>query len=154
MFDPNHEQRLTVLQEQLHKAQAVTPDLIARVITQACVRLPALHVTSKIRIRRLMESSAFADAALALIELELPQWRLRRLIHEDGEWHCSLSQRPELPISLDQTADASHEVLPLAILAAFVEARCNGFARNESCLPSVPQIQPAQEFALCCDNFR
>ena len=28
-------------------------------------------------------------AALALVELELPAWKLRRLIYEDGEWLCS-----------------------------------------------------------------
>ena len=155
MFNPNHEERLGVLQEQLYKAQAVTPDLMARVITQVCVRLPALHMASNARrIRRLVESGAYADAALALIELELPQWRLRRLVHEDGAWHCSLSQHPELPISLDETVEAEHESLPLAILAAFVEARRKGFATQKCRLPSVPQIQPAQEFALCCDNFR
>ena len=155
MFNPNHEERLGVLQEQLYKAQAVTPDLMARVITQVCVRLPALHVASNARrIRRLVESGAYADAALALIELELPRWRLRRLVHEDGVWHCSLSQHPELPISLDETVETNHESLPLAILAAFVEARRKGFATQKCRLPSVPQIQPAQEFALCCDNFR
>ena len=153
MFNPNREECLGVLQEQLHKAQAVTPDLMARVITQACVRLPALHVASNARrIPRLVESRAYADAALALIELELPQWRLRRLVHEDGEWHCSLSRHPELPISLDDTVEANHESLPLAILSAFVEARCRSF--TDTRLPSVPQVPSAQSFAVCCDNFR
>ena len=82
MFNPDHEERLAVLQEQLHKAQAVSPDLMAHVIAQVCVRLPALHAASNAtRIRRLVESGAYADAALALIELELPRWRLRRLVH-------------------------------------------------------------------------
>jgi hypothetical protein len=153
MFNPNREERLVVLQDQIHNAQAVTPDLMARVIAQACVRLPALHVASNARrIRRLVESRAYTDAALALIELELPMWRLRRLVHEDGEWHCSLSHHPELPISLDETVEANHESLPLAILAAFVEARYR--SSSESRLPSVPQVPSTQEFAMCCDNFR
>jgi hypothetical protein len=153
MFNPDHEERLGVLLEKIHKAHSVTPDLMARIITQACVRLPALQVASNARrIRRLVESGAYADAALALIELELPRWRLRRLVHEDGAWHCSLSQHPELPISLDETVEANHESLPLAILTAFVEARGRNF--TEPCLPSVPQVPSAQEFAVCCENFR
>jgi hypothetical protein len=73
------------------------------------------------RIDRLIEARAWNDAALALVELELPRW-LRRLVYENGKWHCSLSRHPNLPVALDETATASHEVLPLAILAALVEA--------------------------------
>jgi hypothetical protein len=66
------------------------------------------------RIDELIEARAWNDAALTLVELELPAWKQRRLIYEDGKWHCSLSRRPNLPVALDDTATASHEVLPLA----------------------------------------
>src|SRR6476659_10952614 len=75
------------------------------------------------RIDQLIEARAWDDAALALIELELPAWKLRRLVYEDGEWLCSLSSHPNLSVALDDTVDARHEVLPLAILSAFIEAR-------------------------------
>ena len=42
---------------------------------------------------------------------------------EDGEWFCALSRRPELPIELDDCAEARNEVLVLAILDALAEAR-------------------------------
>jgi len=32
------------------------------------------------------------DAALALIDLELPQWQVRRIAYDAGEWHCALSR--------------------------------------------------------------
>ena len=35
---------------------------------------------TKARIDRLIETSAWTDATLTLAELELPQWKLRRLI--------------------------------------------------------------------------
>src|SRR5271168_88011 len=38
------------------------------------------------RVNHLIEASAWTEAALALIELELPGWKLRRLVHENGEW--------------------------------------------------------------------
>jgi hypothetical protein len=50
--------------------------------------------------------------------VELPGWKLRRLVYQDGEWLCSLSKQPNMPEDIDETADAVHEVLPLAILTA------------------------------------
>jgi hypothetical protein len=149
---PDHEQRLSALQEHLRDTQAITSDLIADVIAQACVRLPT-HVTANARVNRLIDSGAFTDATLALIELELPQWKLRRLLYEDGAWHCSLSRQPQLPVGLDDTAEASHETLPLAILGALVEARRHCFGSRELRLRSVPQVRSTQPYAVCCDNF-
>ena len=134
LFDPKHEDRLDALEEQLRRAPALTPDLISNVIADACTRLPVMKRAGKAaRIDQLIEAGAWSDAALALIELELPAWKLRRLVYEDGEWHCSLSRHPNLPAALDDTADASHEVLPLAILAALIEAHrmTERYARNQ-----------------------
>jgi len=80
-FDPNHEEHLRELQQELHRAHAITPGLMADVIARACPRLP------------------------------------------------------------------------LAILIAFVEARHRSFTAGEARPTSVPQIQPAQGYAICCDNF-
>jgi len=79
-FDPNHEEHLRELQQELHRAHTITPGLMADVIARACPRLQSQHRAATATIIRLIESSAFADATLALLELELPQWRLRRLV--------------------------------------------------------------------------
>jgi hypothetical protein len=129
--NPKHEDRFDQLTEQLRRAPAVTLDLISNVIVDACTRLPALNAT---RIDQLIEAGAWSDAAIALIEFELPAWKVRRLIYEDGVWLCSLSRQPNLPVELDGTADANHEVLPLAILGAFVEARRRASAIHETSL--------------------
>ena len=152
-FDPNHEEPLRALQEQLRRARTITPELMAEVIARACRRLQALHRTAKARVSRLIESGAFADATLALLELELPQWKLRRLIYEGGEWHCSLSKHIGLPAELDDMAEAAHESLPLAILSAFVKARRRSLTTGEGRPQSVPQVRPTQGYAVCCDNF-
>jgi uncharacterized membrane protein YhiD involved in acid resistance len=89
----------------------------------------------------------------ALRWLELPAWKLRRLVYEDGECLCSLSKQPNLSGALDDTADASHEVLPLAILSAFVEARRRTSAMRETSLQTVPQVRRTSGYAICCDNF-
>jgi hypothetical protein len=99
------ESRLDRLADQLRRAPALTPDLISKVIPDACTRLPVLSRAGKAaRIDRFIEAGAWNDARLVLIELELPAWKLRRLVYEDGEWLCSLSKQRNLPIALDETA--------------------------------------------------
>jgi hypothetical protein len=152
-FDLNHEENLRELQEQIRRAHTITPALMADVIGRACPRLQAQQRTAEATVIRLIESSAFADAMLALLELELPQWKLRRLIREDDEWHCSISKQLGLPAEFDEMAEASHEGLPLAILSAFVEARRHSFIASEGRPQAVPQVRPTQVYAICCDNF-
>jgi hypothetical protein len=149
LFDPKHREHLSAIEEQLRRAQAITPELLADVIAQACTRSAAHGPTAKAKVSRLIECGAWVDAALNLIELEVPQWKLRRVIYEDGEWLCSLSKQPRLPLSLDEVAEASHEDLALAILIAFLQARRAGVAS----LTVVPQVRAMPGHAVCCDNF-
>jgi hypothetical protein len=152
LFDPKQEDRLGRLEDNLRCAQAITPELMSDVIAEACVRFAAHGAAAKAKENRLIESGAWIDAALALVELELPQWELRRLVHEDGEWLCSLSKTPGLPLGLDEVAEASHEILPVAILMAVVQAR-RATAATANGPSSVPQVRPAAGCAVCCDNF-
>ena len=153
-LNPKHEDRLDRLMEQLRLAPALTADLISNVVADACTRLPELNKAGKTaRLDQLIKAGAWSDAALALIEFELPAWKLRRLVYDDGEWFCSLSKQPNLPVEFDDTADARHEVLPLSILSAFVEARRGTNAARATSSPTVPQVQPTTGFAICCDNF-
>ena len=142
------------LADQLRLAQTVTPELVSQVLDDACVRLPALGRTEKAaRLNRLVEAGAWTEVALALIELELPQWQLRRLVHDDGDWLCSLSRQPNLPAEFDDTADARHENLALALLSALLAAQCQVADAREVGPPMVPQIRPAPGYVVCCDNF-
>jgi hypothetical protein len=151
---PKSADRLSLLSDRIRSAQAVTPDLISHVIADACVRLAGLGRTENAaQLNRLIEAGAWTETALTFIELELPQWRLRRLIHDDGEWLCSLSRQPSLPVELDDTADAKHEILPLALLSAFVETKRRMADAREVSSPVVPQFRPATTYAVCCDNF-
>jgi hypothetical protein len=153
LFHPKHEDRLGRLANQLRFAQAVTPALFGDVVAEACTRLPALSRAKAGRLDRLVEAGAWTEAALALISLELPTWGLRRLVREDGEWVCSLSREPHLPAALDDTADACHEILPLAIMGAFVEARRRSTAALAAGARSVPHVRPEQGCGVCCENF-
>jgi hypothetical protein len=141
------------LDEELRVAPQPAPGLFGKIIGSACTRIPVLSRSGKTnRVDRLIEAEAWTDAALALIELELPAWTLRRLIWEDGEWFCSLSRQPNLPAMLDDTVDANHQLMPIALLQAFLKAR----RVNETvpqALSAVPVIETAGERFVCCDNF-
>jgi hypothetical protein len=142
------------LDEALRLAPALTPALFRSVMQNAGARLWSLRQAGKAaRIDCLIESHAWTDAALALIELAIPQWSIRRIIHTDGVWHCSLSRQPNLPIELDDMAEASHAVLPLAVLRAFVATRRSDAVARQATSP-VPQIRSATEpLVYSYDNY-
>jgi hypothetical protein len=152
LFDPKHEQHLGMLETQVRHAQALTSELVADVIANVCVRFAACETSAKLRVKRLIDAGAWTDATLALLELELPQWTLRRIIYEDGEWHCCLSRQPQLPLGFDEVSEASHEILPLAILIAFLQAR-HDVASSAAGVTAVPRVGSAPGHAMGCDNF-
>jgi hypothetical protein len=142
LFSEHHDR----LDGRLHDAPAVTTDLISDIIGHTSRRFPS-------RIERLIQSGAWTDAALALLELELPQWRLRRLAYDDGEWHCALSRQRELPEWLDQSIEAHHADLALAILRAFVDARRLLAPSSRTSVPAVRRCASPLCQPVCCDNF-
>ena len=140
------------LDDALRLAPALAPELFLNVVERACLRLPSLRSTGKAaRIDRLIASGAWIDAALALIELELPKLEDLRVVYENCEWLCSLSRQPDVPMVIDDPVEASHEIFPLAILRAFIEAR-RGVAVPRA-ISAVPEVRPATERLICCDNF-
>jgi hypothetical protein len=142
------------LEGQLRDAHAVTAELLSDVVSEACWCFPPVRRTEKTaRIERLIISGAWTDAALALIELELPQWQVRRIVYDDGEWHCALSRQRELPEWLDQSVEASHADLPLAILRTFVDAQRPSAPSVRTSVPTVPRGASLLCEPVCCDNF-
>lgn len=141
------------LDEQLRNARELQRGLFCKVIAAACTRTPLLSKLGKAgQVDQLAEAGAWTDAALALIALERPGWKVRRLVYENGEWLCSLSRQPNVPLALDDTADAAHEALSLAIMLAFVEARRKSNLNTEMA-PTAPKSGRAPGLVLCCDNF-
>jgi hypothetical protein len=141
------------LGDELRGAPGPGFDLFAKVIASACTRIPVVGKTGKAtRIGKLIEANAWTEAALAMVELELPAWKLRRVVYENGEWLCSLTRQPNLPVGFDECVEADHAVLPLAILQAFIEARRVG-NDDDAARSLLPRIRPADDSMICCDNF-
>jgi hypothetical protein len=150
LFDPKHDEHLAKLEEELRCANAVTSGLMSDVMAIACVRFGALGAATKVRVKWLIEAGAWTDATIALLELELPQWKLRRLVKEDGKWLCSLSKHVGIPLAYDEVAEAGHESLPLAILIALLQAKRSAGASG---IATVPPVRRVPTNAACCDNF-
>jgi hypothetical protein len=145
---------LGALNERLRLATEVSPQLLKEVTEEACRRFPSMAQSDKTtRIERFIRSGAWTDTALALIDLELPLWQVRRIAYDEGEWHCALSRQRELPDWLDQSIEAHHEDLALAILCAFVEARRISASSIHPSVPSVTSRADALTEILCSDNY-
>jgi hypothetical protein len=147
------------LDERVRLAPAVSVGLLQQIV-EAFPRLSSARQCGLATdMDRFVEAGSWTDLALGLVRLELPTWCIRRIACEGGEWflmghsgRCSLSRQPHLPLGLDETADGTHDYLPLAILRALVEAlRINAAQRD---IPAhVPLIGPTSAIPICCDNF-
>src|SRR5258705_142928 len=142
------------LGDRLRDAGCVTAEFLSDIIHATCQRFPStVQNFRSARIERLIESQAWTDAALALIDLELPQWQIRRMAYDEGEWYCSLSRQRELPDWLDQSIETHHADLALAILSAFVEAQRISSTSSRTSVPPVPQHAYLLYEPVCSDNF-
>jgi hypothetical protein len=153
MFKMTETERLDGLQEQLRQAQAVDADQVSDIV--AALRLPDAIARAR-RIDRLVDAEAWTEAALALVEAALPQWKPRGLVYQDGGWRCLLGKHRNVPDWLDDTVEVSHEALPLAILGALIEARRQTQAsasRRMRTVPECPILSGSQPQFMCADNF-
>lgn len=149
--EPRH---ILELADRLRGSNTATPELFSDVIRVACWRILSIpRAEYRSRIERLMKSGAWTDAALALLELELPQWRLRRITYNAGEWHCALSRQRELPDWLDQSIEACHADLSLAILRTLIDAQVAKTASARTSVPNIPRSDSSFYVRLGCDNF-
>lgn len=141
------------LADRLRNAGEADVSLMTEVMGMAC-RISSLRHTEKAdRLEQFIRSGAWTDAALTLIDLELPLWQVRRLAYDAGEWHCALSRERELPDWLDSAVEAHHADLPLAILGAFVEVRSIGRTASRTSVPTVRPIAPGLDEPVGADNF-
>jgi hypothetical protein len=114
--------RLSHLKRQIDAAGEVTPALILEILKAAypsAGRGPsAAHAQA---IHSFIRNGAWTDAALALIAVALPQWRLRRIGNEGRQWWCALERGHPMTWAGPEV-DESHENMTLALLKAFITA--------------------------------
>lgn len=151
LFHPDRPERLAWIADQVSSADHASANLVSAIASEISHRAVNASAPISSHIRKLIVAGAWTDAALALVASELPEWKLRRLAYDDGEWHCTLSPQREFPEWLDDGIEAHHENLSLALFKGLIEA-----ARQqpvETPAPTVPRIWFKQHDAICCDNF-
>jgi hypothetical protein len=148
---PGQQTSLDQLAKRLCQTRIGSLEATADVISHACSHLAAQTPYAKKNLKQLTAAGAWIDAALALLALEAPQWKLRRLTFNDGEWFCSLSRHPQLPIEIDDTIDSRHENAAIAILLALVETQ--KATQPESRKAPAVRLQPLPAAPMNCDNF-
>jgi hypothetical protein len=151
---PSEHRALMALGQKLRAAVDMTPKLMAEIldVTRRHVLFQG-HRARTLRLKQLIDAGAWTDASLALLELELPLWQIRRIAYDAGEWHCALSRQRELPDWLDQSIESRHSDLALAILTAFVEARNASASSSRPSVPTVARKPDVGCIPLCCENF-
>jgi len=144
----------SALGAKLRAAEDMTPELMAEILDVSRRRLLLQgHGEQAWYLDQLIEASAWTDAALILLELELPLWRIRRIAYDGGEWHCALSRQRELPDWLDQSIETRHRDLALAMLIAFIEAKPTATSLGDTSVPLSFGRPEADSIPFCCDNF-
>lgn len=145
---------ISCLAGRLRDAGSITSEIFSEVVRDACWRLPSVRRTKDFeRLEQFIQTGAWTDAALTLLALETPQWRLRHIVHDGGEWHCSLSRVRELPDWLDQPVEAWHGDLCLAILSALVGVKRDETPTSGDGVANFSRMDHPLDLPLCCDNF-
>ena len=154
-LQPLRSEPLATLAGQVSAADEATSKLLSEIVVATLRRgsFPS-KAANAAQLRQLIDAGALTEAAFALIDLELPQWQIRRITYDEGEWHCAVSRQRELPEWLDQAIEARHASLTLAILSAYIETVRQIEVSREPNRPSVPQTRAAMQYEpVCCDNF-
>jgi len=151
MLHPDDHRDPSELVDRLRNAPEANATLMAEIVDIACRRFTSSEKSA--RVEQLIRSGAWTDAALALIDLELPLWQVRRIAYDEGEWYCALSRQRELPDWLDQSIETRHADLSLAILSAFVEAKRISAPSSRTSVPAVNRVASPFYEPVCSDNF-
>lgn len=158
-FHPDRAEKLAAIADLLRTARNPTVDLLSTILHAVSETGEAAQSSRFARLSRLTEAGAWTDAALAILEMELPHLKLRRVVYDESEWHCSLSLHREFPDWLDDPIEASHSNLSLALLEAIIQAmRYSIVASDEHSMSTGLRMRPALLKAdlmnpVCCDNF-
>jgi len=105
------------------EAETTTRSFHATIVRGSKVYAPIGSDARKARIGRLVAAGAWTEAAVALVEFEVPEWHLRRLVRDGVDWVCSLSRYDHMPSEFDDGVDGRNELPAVAILEAIDEAR-------------------------------
>ena len=137
-FSLNNETGPVALQDRVQRSTTMTPKAMTNAIGHRSFLL--WDSAAKARIVRLIDSGAFTDAALALVELEAPDWNLRSLLY-DAAWQLGKSgQSPS-------RRSAPHGVILFAAIIS-ADTRSSTWCALPACDPNGMGQQKARILSL------
>lgn len=143
------------LRDAVCRAPTTTAELLSAALDLLAARSAVPHRNAQVqRVRAFIDAQAWTEAALAIAGLAHSR-AVRRLIHEDGEWHCRIGSQWVVPDWVDDSVEFSHPVLSLAILGALIDA-VQQVPVTVRAATSVPLSRPGQVGsipAVSCDNY-
>jgi hypothetical protein len=143
------------LRVRVRRAEAATAELLSSALDLMAPQAaaPARDAQAR-RVRDLIAAQAWTEAALALVALDRAR-ALRRLVYDDGDWHCRIGSQWPVPEWLDDAITFSHAALPLAILGAALDAIARGHAPPAPATAVPPSRFDRRESvaAVCADNY-
>jgi hypothetical protein len=154
LYHPSRAERLATIAARVSEASQATDGLMSAVMKEAYAESSNVSEHIPAQMTKLISARAWTDTGLALISNRLPKWKLRRLVYDEGQWHCALSLQPEFPDWLDEAIETNHSDLSLAILKGCVEALSQSPPRSGATrVPTVPRVRLTRDEMICCDNF-
>jgi hypothetical protein len=154
LHQSNRAKRLIAIANRLCDANGLTDDLITAVVTETYLDSENASDDIPPLLLKMISVGARTDVGLALIADKLPNWKLRRLVYDEGQWHCALSPQRDLPEWLDDAIETHHWDLSVAILSAVVEAlRLLPETPKVTRKPTVPRVRTLRDETVLCENF-
>ena len=135
--------------------QSATPTtaLFTELLADACRHGDPMRQAVPVAcLKRLIAARAWLDAAQALLAMQRPGWKIRRLEFDDGEWHCALSRTPAMPEWFDLTIEAHHPNMSLAIVSAMLAASVEPAPPYLAAVAAAPG-RDAEFDPMLCENF-
>jgi hypothetical protein len=136
--------------------QDLAPDtarVLSTIARGARAHPPIGEIARASQLERLIGAGAWTEAALALLAILLPDWSVRRLELDGGEWWCTMSRHPRTPREFDDAVDGRDRLLPLAIIEAMLEARQRAAPPPQAAGKAFPAHEEPSHEVVCCDNF-
>ena len=128
--------RVESLRRSLERTPLPTHHLMSEVLRVVCPHRLAARDDRSVQLRQWLETHAFLQIALALVEWELPDWSVRRLGQENRIWWCAITHRHMIDWGGEEE-DESHEDMTLAILKSFLTVLCHLPAESQPQTPAL-----------------
>jgi hypothetical protein len=141
------------LVRRISSAEGATSPLLSDVVNFVCSRLWTRPKFRQDQILAWLKTGASFDLLRALIEVELPGWRLARLQYDGGQWYCTICRGTAQLEWAAADVTCGHVDPVLAMLRALLEVLAMDGVEDEADEGVLRRQQNPDMNYVLCDNF-